>query len=143
MPRETAEAGSPTFGSRVLDHFEHPRNVGIAADFNRRFLEENNPWLLKILLTLRVEEGRIRDVKFKTQSCVTTTASVSALTEMVKGKTVEEALSITPELLSERLGTVPPEKMYCCHLAVNTLRNALHAPVSPNTTTRTSAGGNR
>lgn len=119
-----------TFGSRILDHFEHPRNAGIAADFNRRFLEHDNPWLLTILLTLRVQEGRIEEAKFKTQSCVTTTASVSALTEMIQGTTVEEALAITPERLAEYLGSVPAEKMYCCRLAVQTLRNALRSPAN-------------
>jgi len=115
------------FGNLILDHFEHPRNTGVAAGFNRRYLEQNNPWLIRILLTLRVDRGRIQEARFKAKSCVTTTASVSALTEMVQGKTVEEALSITPEQLSECLGTVPPEKFYCCRLAVATLRNALRS----------------
>ncbi len=115
------------FGSRILDHFEHPRNTGIAADFNRRYLEQENPWLIRILLTLRVEQGRIQEAKFKAKSCVTTTASVSALTELIQGMTVQEALSITPEQLSEYLGTVPPEKMYCCQLAVATLHRALQS----------------
>ena len=128
------------FDSRVLDHFEHPRNAGIVADYNRRYLEQANPWLVHILFTLRVEEGRIEEVKFQAQSCVTTTASSSALTEMVQGKTVEQALSITPEQLSEYLGTVPPEKMYCCRLAVDTLRNALRSPSSSPTARHTSKG---
>jgi nitrogen fixation protein NifU and related proteins len=138
-----ATTSSGVFGSRVLDHFEHPRNVGIAADFNRRYLEENNPWLLRILLTLRVEEGVIREVKFKAQGCVTTTASVSALTELAQGKTVEEALGITPEELSERLGTVPLEKMYCCRLAVETLRTALRTPTSSRADRNSSEGDNQ
>lgn len=119
------------FGSRVLDHFEHPRNTGIAPSYNRRYQEQDNPWLIRILITLRVEEGVIRAARFKAQSCVTTTASVSALMEMAEGKTVEGALAITPEQLSASLGTVPPEKTYCCRLAVATLRNALHSPCEP------------
>lgn len=118
---------SAAFGSRILDHFEHPRNTGTAANFNRRYLEQDNPWLVRILLTLRVANGRIEEARFKTKSCVTTTASVSALTEMIQGKSVEEALSITPERLSDYLGTVPAEKLYCCRLAVQTLRNALNS----------------
>lgn len=119
------------FGSRVLDHFEHPRNTGIAPGYNRRYQEQDNPWLIRILITLRVEEGVVRAARFKAQSCVTTTASVSALMEMVEGKTVDEALDITPEQLSASLGTVPVEKMYCCRLAVATLRNALRSPCEP------------
>ena len=123
-----ADRRSAAYGSRVLDHFEHPRNTGIAPGYNRRFLEQHNPWLIRILITLRVEEDVIRAARFKAQSCVTTTASVSALMEMVEGKTVDEALAVTPEQLSTALGTVPREKEYCCRLAVGTLRNALRSP---------------
>jgi NifU-like protein involved in Fe-S cluster formation len=125
VSNDGGEMQTGPFGSRVLDHFENPRNTGIAPGFNRRYLEEDNPWLIRILITLRVEEGVVRAARFKAKSCVTTTASVSALMEMVEGKTVEESLAITPEQLSASLGTVPPEKMYCCRLAVATLRNTL------------------
>ena len=131
MPNHVAEKQTGLFGSRVLEHFEHPRNTGAAPGFNRRYLEQDNPWLIRILITLRVEEGVIRAARFKAKSCVTTTASVSALMEMVEGKSVEEALAVTPEQLSALLGTVPPEKMYCCRLAVATLQNALHNPCEP------------
>ncbi len=77
--------------------------------------------------TLRVEQNRIAEVTFQAQSCVTTTASASALTVMAQGKQVEEALAITPEQLSRELGTVPPEKMYCRQLAVATLQKALRS----------------
>ena len=124
MPINSTEG----FGSRILDHFQHPRNVGIAADHNHCYFEQDNPWLIRILFTLRVAEGQIQEVRFQAQGCVTTTACASALTEMVQGKKPEQALSITPEQLSEYLGTVPPEKMYCCRLAVETVRNALREP---------------
>ena len=128
---QTRIAGS--FTNPILDHFHHPRNVGIVEGHNRSYFEQENPWLIRILFTLRVNGDRIEEVRFKTQSCVTTTACSSALTEMVQGRTVEEALAITPEQLSEYLGTVPSEKMYCCRLAIATLRKALQsaAPTSP------------
>jgi NifU-like protein len=113
------------FGSKILDHFQHPRNLGLAANFNRRYLERDNPWLVRILITVRVGNSVIEEIKFKAKSCVTTVACVSALTELVQNKRVEEALSITPQQLSEYLGIVPAEKMYCCHLAVDTLRRAI------------------
>ncbi len=116
------------FRSPVLDHFHHPRNVGVATAHNRSFLEQDNPWQVRLRFTLRVEQDRIAEVKFQAQSCVTTTASASALTVMAQGKRVEEALAITPEQLSRELGTVPPEKMYCCQLAVATLQKALRLP---------------
>ena len=116
------------FRSPVLDHFSHPRNTGVAAEHNRSYLEEDNPWQVRLRFTLRVEQDRIAEVKFQAQSCVTTTASASALTVMAQGKRVKEALAITPEQLSRELGTVPPEKMYCCQLAVATLQKALRLP---------------
>ena len=116
------------FRSPVLDHFHHPRNVGVAAGHNQSFLEQDNPWQVRLRFTLRVEQDGIAEVKFQAQSCVTTTASASALTVMAQGKRVTEALAITPEQLSRELGTVPPEKMYCCQLAVATLQKALRSP---------------
>lgn len=120
----------PRFSSAVLDHFHHPRNAGTARNYNRSYLEQDNPWRVRLLFTLRVEEGRIQEVKFKAQSCVTTVACASALTEMVEGREVESALAIRPEELSQVLGTVPEEKMYCCRLALATLRRALESPVT-------------
>lgn len=116
------------FGSRIVDHFQHPRNVGVAANHNRCYFEQDNPWLIQILFTLRVDQGRIQEIRFRAQSCVTTTACLSALTEMVQGRTVDRARSITPELLSDYLGNVPPEKAYCCRLVVETFRKALGKP---------------
>jgi nitrogen fixation NifU-like protein len=129
------------FGSRILDHFQHPRNVGITAAHTHCHYEQDNPWLIRILITLRLEEGRIQEVKFKAQGCVTTTACASALTEMVQGQTFEQALSITPEQLSEYLGVVPPEKMHCCRLAVETIRKALREPHPCNAEQHPSPGG--
>ena len=117
-----------TFRHPILDHFYHPRNAGIAEGFNCSFLEQDNPWLIRIRFTLRVAGNRIEEVKFQAQSCVTTTACCSALTEMVQGQTVKRALAITPEQLSEYLGTIPQEKMYCARLAVASLHRALGQP---------------
>ena len=114
-----------TFSNRILDHFHHPRNPGIAEGFPHSFLEADNPWLIRIRFTLRVTGNRIEEVKFQAQSCVTTTACCSALTEMVQGHSVEHALAITPEQLSEYLGAIPQEKMYCARLTVATLQQAL------------------
>ncbi len=116
------------YSNPVLNHFLHPRNVGTARRHSHSYLEQDNPWLIRILFTLRVEGDRIEDVKFQGQSCVTTTACASALTELVKGQRVSEALAITPDELSRVLGTIPQEKSYCCSLVIATLRNALLSP---------------
>ncbi len=133
---DSAQSSGP-FRSPVLDHFHHPRNVGVVAGHNRSFLEQDNPWQVRLRFTLRVEQDRIAEVKFQAQSCVTTTASASALTVMAQGKRVEEAHAITPEQLSRELGTVPPEKMYCCQLAVATLQKALRWPEQASSETST------
>lgn len=127
--KEAPDNSSPRiYGSRILDHFRHPRNTGLAERCTHRYLEEHNPWLVRILLTLRVEDDRIAEVKFKARSCVTTVACMSALTELLQGRTVAEALAITPTQLSEYLGVVPEEKGYCCRLAVAALHHALRQP---------------
>src|SRR3972149_5072545 len=96
------------FSSAVLDNFYNPRHVGIVEGYNRGYLEQDNPWRIRIRFTFRVNQDRIEQARFQAQSCVTTTACCSALTEMAQGQTLESALSITPEQLSEYLGTVPP-----------------------------------
>ncbi len=125
-----SERTGPRFSSAVLDHFHHPRNAGTARDYNRSYLEQDNPWRIRLLFTLRVEGGRIQEVKFQAQSCVTTVACASALTAMVAGREVESARAIRPEELSQALGVVPEEKMYCCRLALATLHRALESPVA-------------
>ena len=102
-------------------------------------LHENN-WLIRIAFTLRIEEDRIADVRFQAQSCVTTVACASALTEMIQGKSLSEVLSLTPQELSEALGIIPPEKMYCCELVVATLQNALKSPQCPTQQQNSSKG---
>lgn len=128
------------FPNPVLDHFYHPRNVGIADDWTGAYLEQDNPWRIRLLFTVRVDGGLIQEVKFKTQSCVTTTACASALTELVAGRNVAAALLVTPEELSQRLGTIPAEKMHCCRLAVATLRHALESPAESSTGGTTTKG---
>ena len=118
------------FNSRILDHFYNPRNTGIAEGFNCSYLEQDNPWLVRIRFTLRVNRDLIEEIRFQAQSCVTTTACCSALTEMVRNQSVEAALAITPEQLSEYLGIIPAEKMYCARLAIATLHRALGHPVT-------------
>ncbi|MBI3934648.1 MAG: iron-sulfur cluster assembly scaffold protein [Acidobacteria bacterium] len=145
--RNDSEAGRTrssvgTFHHRILDHFHHPRNAGIAEDFNHSFLEQDNPWLIRIRFTLRVADNRIEDVKFQTQSCVTTTACCSALTEMVQGQPVERAMAVTPEQLSAYLGTIPQEKMHCARLAVATLRRSLGQQESAASNTNPQEGPN-
>ena len=75
--------------------------------------------------TIRVEDGRINEVKFQSYTCLVAVAACSMLTVMVKGKTVAEAEAITLEMLAAELGEVPPERIDRCELAVEALRNAI------------------
>ena len=116
------------FRHPVLDHFYHPRNAGIASNYTHSYLEQDNPWRVRLLFTLRITQGKIEEVRFKAQSCVTTTACASKLTEMAQGRNVTEALALTPEQLSDALGGLPQEKMYCADLVMKTLRRAIQTP---------------
>ena len=74
---------------------------------------------------LQVEDNRIKDVKFKTFGCGAAIATSSMVTEMVKGKTLEEALEITNQAVAEALDGLPPQKMHCSNLAADALHRAI------------------
>lgn len=117
---------NPRFAqNKILDHFYNPRNCGEIADpdgTGTSRLEEHG---IAHKFTIRVEDGRIADIKFKTAGCVSSIASASVITELVKGREIEEAYSVTPEEVSRALDGLPLEKMYCARLAVKTLRRAI------------------
>jgi nitrogen fixation NifU-like protein len=117
---------NPRFAqNKILDHFYSPRNCGEIAEpdgTGTSRLEEHG---IAHKFTLRVEDGRIADIKFKTAGCVSSIASASAITELVKGRRIKEAYSIKPEEISTALDGLPLEKMYCARLAVKTLRRAI------------------
>jgi NifU-like protein involved in Fe-S cluster formation len=116
---------SAVFSDSIADHLRVPRNVGVVRRHNRCWLERNNPWRIRLLFTLEVDGDRIAMVKFQSQSCATTIACASAMTELARSKRVADAAAIAPADLAAALGGVPPEKMHCCTLVVETLRNAL------------------
>jgi nitrogen fixation NifU-like protein len=76
-------------------------------------------------ITIKVEDGRLADVKFKTLGCAAAIATSSITTEMAKGKTLEEALEITRKQVAEELGGLPPAKMHCSNLAAQGLHKAI------------------
>ena len=113
------------FSSIIMDHFFNPRNVGIleAPDAIGTFGSPGEGEF--VVLYLRLDDNRITETSFQTFGCGPAIASCSFLTEWVKGKTVQEAGELTPEKLSELLGGLPPDKMFCAGLAVSGLKNAL------------------
>jgi len=109
----------------VMDHYEHPRNVGIVENANGVGVVGNPACGDVMKLTLRVEDGRIVDAKFKTFGCGAAIATSSMVTEMVKGKKVEEALEISNKAVAEALGGLPKVKMHCSVLAEDALKAAI------------------
>lgn len=109
------------YSPEVLDHFENPRNPG-EVESPDASAELGNPACGDILrLTLKIEEGRIADIRFRTKGCVAAMACASALTELVKGRTVEEARHLSREELVRAVGGLPEASSHASHLAIDTL----------------------
>ena len=113
------------YSEKVMDHFENPRNVGEIEDANGVGTVGNAKCGDIMRMFLKVEDGIIQDVKFKTFGCGAAIATSSMATEMVKGKTLKEALALTNKAVAEALDGLPPVKMHCSLLA----EEAIHAAV--------------
>ena len=113
------------YNDKVMDHFSNPRNVGEITDANG-VGEVGNAKCGDIMrIYLKVDNDIITDVKFKTFGCGAAIATSSMVTEMVKGKTLEEALEISNQAVAEALGGLPPAKMHCSNLAADALHEAI------------------
>ena len=113
------------YSELVMEHFTNPRNVGEIPDADGVGTEGNPVCGDVMKLSIKVEDGRIVDAKFKTFGCGAAIAVSSMVTEMVKGKTVDEALEISKEAVAEALGGLPPQKMHCSNLGADALRKAI------------------
>ena len=113
------------YSEKVMDHFTNPRNVGEIPDANGVGTVGNAKCGDIMRMYLKVENGVIEDVKFKTVGCGAAIATSSMATEMVKGKTLKEALELTNKAVAEALDGLPPVKMHCSLLA----EEAIHAAV--------------
>ncbi|MBS7645831.1 MAG: Fe-S cluster assembly scaffold protein NifU [Candidatus Bathyarchaeia archaeon] len=113
------------YSERVMDHFMNPRNIGEIRDADGvgSFGNPVDGDLVKIYI--KVEDGRLVDVKFKAFGCVAAIATGSMVTEMAKGRTIDEALKITRRDVAESLGGLPPNKMECSNLAADALHKAI------------------
>lgn len=113
------------YSEKVMDHFNNPRNVGELEDANG-VGEVGSASCGDIMrISLKVENDVIIDVKFKTFGCGAAIATSSMVTEMVKGKNIEEALAITNKSVAEALDGLPPVKMHCSNLAADALHKAI------------------
>ncbi|NLY51729.1 MAG: Fe-S cluster assembly scaffold protein NifU [Firmicutes bacterium] len=113
------------YSEKVMDHFTNPRNVGEIPDADGVGVEGNAVCGDIMKLWIKVEDGRIVDARFKTFGCGAAIATSSMITELVKGKTIEEAMQISNTAVAEALDGLPPVKMHCSNLAADALRKAI------------------
>ena len=109
----------------VMDHFTHPRNVGEIPDADG-VGEVGNAKCCDIMkMYLKIKDDRIEDVKFETFGCGSAIASSSMATELIKGKTIEEALAVTNKQVVDALGGLPAYKLHCSVLAEESIKAAV------------------
>jgi len=115
----------PFYSDKVMEHFQHPRNVGEIKDADG-IGEVGNP-VCGDLMTfyIKVKDDRLDDVKFKTFGCGAAIAVSSMVSEMAMGKTLDEAMQITNASVAKELGGLPPNKMHCSNLGADALHNAI------------------
>jgi len=115
----------PVYSEKVMDHFTHPRNVGEIENADG-IGEEGNPVCGDMMtFYIKVKDNRLEDVKFKTFGCGAAIAVSSMVSEMAKGKTIEEALKITPALVAAELEGLPKNKYHCSNLGAQALHKAI------------------
>ncbi len=113
------------YSEKVMDHFANPRNMGSIENANA-VGQGGNPKCGDIMkIYMDIEDNVIKDVKFKTFGCGAAIATSSMATEMVKGKSVDEALKLSNKAVMEALDGLPPEKIHCSVLAEEAIQSAI------------------
>ena len=113
------------YSEKVMDHFRNPRNVGVIENADG-VGEVGNPVCGDIMkIYLKIDNDTISDVKFETFGCGSAIASSSMATEMIKGKTVDEALAVTNRQVVDALGGLPAHKLHCSVLAEESIKSAV------------------
>lgn len=111
------------YSATVMDHFENPRNSGEMADPDGEATRSNPA--MRVRMMLRIEDGKVADVRWKTKGCPASIAASSFGSEMVKGWTVEEVEGLTKTSIADAIGGLPASKMHCSALAAEVLRAAV------------------
>ena len=115
----------PVYSDKVMDHFTNPRNVGELSDPDG-VGKVGNPQCGDVMwLYIKVKDDIITDIKFKTFGCGAAIATSSMITELAKGKTLEEAKKISRRDVADALDGLPPVKMHCSNLAADALLEAI------------------
>lgn len=113
------------YSKKVLEHFKKPHNVGKIEDADGIGTVGNRACGDVMKLYIKVKDNKIVDIKFETAGCAAAIATSSIITDLAKGKTIEEALKITKDNIVEELEGLPPMKVHCSLLAID----ALHAAI--------------
>jgi nitrogen fixation protein NifU and related proteins len=113
------------YSEKVMDHFMNPRNMGVIEDADATGLVGNPKCGDIMKVYLKIENDVIVDAKFKTFGCGSAIATSSMATEMIKGKSIDEALALTNKAVAEALDGLPPIKMHCSLLAEQAVKAAL------------------
>jgi nitrogen fixation protein NifU and related proteins len=113
------------YSDKVMDHFNNPRNVGVLDDADG-IGEVGNPVCGDVMkISIKVDDDKIDDIRFQTLGCGAAIATSSIVTEMARGMTLDEAVSITKRQVADELGGLPPAKMHCSVLATDGLKKAV------------------
>lgn len=117
------------YSQKLLKYFKNPKNVGEMKDYDVKATEGSLACGDMITIYLRVDKEtyKITDIKFLSYGCAANIATTSIMTEMVKGKTIEEAKKLTFKQIADALGGLPPAKMHCAILSIDCLRSAIRA----------------
>jgi nitrogen fixation protein NifU and related proteins len=113
------------YSERLLDHFENPRNAGAVASPDAQATVENPACGDMLKLTIKVKDACIEEIRFQARGCVASMACASALTEIVCGKTLEEARKLRREAIVQMVGGLPQASMHASHLAMDALQEVL------------------
>jgi nitrogen fixation NifU-like protein len=113
------------YSPKLMDHFMNPRNVGEMPDADGIGMEGNPVCGDVMKLYIKVKDDRIVDAKFQTFGCGAAIAVSSMVTEMVKGKTLDEAMGISKETVADALDGLPAQKMHCSNLGADALKKAI------------------
>lgn len=113
------------YSEKVMDHFMHPRNIGEIPDADGIGMEGNPVCGDVMKIYIKVKNDRIVDAKFQTFGCGAAIAVSSMVTEIIKNKTLDDALSISKTTIAQELDGLPPEKMHCSNLGADALKKAI------------------
>ena len=116
---------SESYSDIVLDHAKNPRNQGDLPDANARGYQMNPVCGDTLALMLRIDDGKIAAARFMTEGCTASLATSSLITEMVTGLSIDEALALTHEDVSEEIGGLPASKLHSAALVIDALRRAI------------------